>query len=293
MANIENKIHDAKFFDAQRRNDLFNLFSLNFDIIEDQVLPTLKDLPSGNLNTDIIFPDRNKSICIDGTCCCGKTTIVSRYKRGKKINELYDMTCYNIAPILGVVYYFEYLKLYNDSMKCIFDRSPYSNLIWSLIWTVLSKHGNYKTITDIYEEFDRVLEMSKFYPDDIYVVFVINSDIDKLISYYKIRYDTLKKNKTQSVHSWQIKSYFIAQNICYYYFAKKFNYPLFDLKNNDINSVYDQISEKYLLYLISKNGEKNDECAAKPNNGETEKIKYIDYETAFNYYKNVVLNHSR
>jgi len=119
-----------------------------------------------NIDVNKIFVNNNKSITIDGTTACGKTTISSQLglqviktQRNNKIDEI------NSSNISFLGYIFSGIvdrSINNDWVIC--DRVIHNNYDWSIIWSLLTlfieKYDNvevdYETHSEFFEELKKI-----------------------------------------------------------------------------------------------------------------------------------------
>lgn len=207
-------------------------------------------------------------IAIDGMNCVGKSTLCSMMNRTKiKINDLYPHITkgpnYNIHSSLS----FEYLaySVLSSGKNLIWDRSPYSNLIFQLAHYLVGEYKDqpiplcFKTIdakciiflmhTGLLATISISMNLK-----NIPILFIVNSDF-KMISELLIKRG---KHDVKDLGNAKWYNYQIAQYHAYRFFAKLLNMPFIDLnerfkKKETLTDI--QLIIKFLIDTKKKNSE--------------------------------------
>lgn len=92
------------------------------------------------------FSSNTKSFCVDGTCCCFKSTILESLP-SMKVNNFTNAKNHNSnnADMLG--YLFRGLSFAQCKNATIFDRSPVNVMDWHVLWPLLESY--YKTFGNV------------------------------------------------------------------------------------------------------------------------------------------------
>lgn len=108
------------------------------------------DIVDDIINTNISFFENTKKnikvpiVSVDGTCCTGKSTLCSRNVHIKTNYHMSNIGM-NTNSASAIGYYFHSLKLMCDFVKLhkksdklvLSDRTPWNNILWSLIWKMI------------------------------------------------------------------------------------------------------------------------------------------------------------
>nr|WDA64932.2 thymidylate kinase-like protein [Oryctes rhinoceros nudivirus] len=187
--------------------------------------------------------DKFDVIAIDGQNGTTKSTLCHRLMRhNQKINNICsEITCgpnYNFMPIRSLEYLF--MQLYTESHDTVWDRCPYSNLIFYYVHHLMEHFKNtsipadFETIWPIFNAlaYNTNLSDTIYYTKSIKhipTLFFVCSDID-----YISKSLCLRAINTGSVNDlWNSKeyNYQMAQYHAYVWFGKLLDYPVFDLSD--------------------------------------------------------------
>lgn len=191
-------------------------------------------------------------IAIDGPSGVGKTTLMKRMNRKyAKINiGNHDVTNgpkYNISVIRAL----SYIHVINSTecMNVVWDRCPFSNLIFYIVHFLVSYYGNNEMPT----EFCKVCPLISYfvkttgidstvkwemYEKKIPTLFLINSNIKQLVK------NLINRGENKDFYLCGKHNYQYGQLFAYTYFAKMTNSPLIDISMiENIDECFDNIIE--------------------------------------------------
>lgn len=206
---------------------------------------------------------RAKNICIDGSSCTGKTTIVKKFKFNHKIpfecnvNELwYQSYKYNKKNLLFC----------RNNKGYALDRSVFSNFVY-LIVNEVAKRTNYKIVDDMVDILERVfvdfkldktfvhlmsvIQSHRFKYCDI--IFIVNSDVEDciLMRTNRKRNDNFKECTRPIL--------IMLENLCFTFVARKLGCILIDLNLTskkltiDKFELLDKLQEIIQVHLMLNN----------------------------------------
>lgn len=187
----------------------------------------------------------NSNLFIDGTACCGKTTLQSKYQFKTKINEYYNLANYNVDPIKALSYIQLNLKLNQVLQGYVIDRSPISNLAYQLAYVYMQELPSIKNkytphcIMDVYcKETGLNYVLEYINAQECNVLLLIDSNVAEV----------QKRMLTRNTDSDKLKGtcdqYILAQNAAFSYIAMCLNYTIIDI--NYIRLKYNLTFEKIM-----------------------------------------------
>lgn len=214
-----------------------------------------------------------KNIYVDGTSCCGKSTMISCLSEHRlfKIKNVYNgnVKFYNFDPLLSTDYFVRGILLNNNCRGMCFDRSPISNLayqiVYYLMFGVLDKRktmfGNCMEYIKIYnlEYMLRYMKSQK-----LSIIIIIDSDIDGV----RCRMTNRAKPKDIKRNYYR---YVIFQNIAFSVLSYLCDIPCIDLNyfrikfNISTKDVLDYIQKTYIEKLNCIVLKKGDICFSNYN----------------------------
>jgi len=225
--NIKRKIEKLatpiEYLDIHEMNSIVNGRG-----IEDRVLKRFG--PDRFSNPSVIY--------LDGTCCVGKTNILSNFPNDKVNNYLDDQEAiYYNQSVNAAHSYVLVNKIINDESKNLaVDRSIFSNLAFQYVYYIMfhSKRGIQKnTMRKLCQEFTNMHNLTSVleYINGLrhHILILIDSNIDVLMQ------RAINRSKINGNSNKQLKltcrEYYEAQNAVYIYMADIFNLDVYDLED--------------------------------------------------------------
>lgn len=196
---------------------------------------------------DTLQPAENDSFAIDGTTCCGKSTIVAKYPNAKINNYLNDHAHnYNFQATTALEYLILSIRMMTESKNIVCDRSPISNIAFQLTYYLMNKYGSgggdesLNGLCEKYVRMHNMLPALEFLKGlKLNIIIIIDSDIDDIQRRMHARDDSASD---------KIKSAFpqyYYQNAAFAYLANRLALPCFDL--NYFARRYD-VADKALVF---------------------------------------------
>lgn len=172
----------------------------------------------------------SKTIAIDGTCCTGKTTLLTMCEdvgiKTAKINKHVSMKNINNNPLCGLMYLLTGIEFVKINPNVVLDRTIYNNLLWIKIWRTIINVATTErqSIKDCFEYLnaDKLFDANTF---DLIrrispSIILINSD-ENAIRQKLIKRGTVTKNTNDVYRGEYLQCYIPAQNAAYVYKHKE------------------------------------------------------------------------
>lgn len=182
----------------------------------------------------LLCPDFTEEVFVDGVFCCGKTRVLNHFKNSvnsdfcERVKENKDYITKSTNKFQQFLYSFEWFKLISDNKKCLFDRSPITDMFYHFIFNepntcLLEYHKNFMNIINtfpnwLFKTFNTIFIIPTISLNDKILSKAIAraNGIDQLDIEYvnkQIMFFTLLKNKSQQIAN--SKFHFITTNELY------------------------------------------------------------------------------
>lgn len=168
-----------------------------------------------------------KSITVDGTCCVGKSTLLSLLSQhginhAKSNNMMYTSNI-NTHISYSMGYSYKSLELMEEYENMVWDRSPYNNIFWFKLWCIISKTFNVDVLDELhFSMFRTILEsdssnvLEQIFLTCVPNILIVNSDEDFCKQKLKCR----KTGSDVERSNWN--HYITIQNFAYSWLASKY-----------------------------------------------------------------------
>lgn len=180
------------------------------------------------------FSTHFNNLIIGGTSCVGKSNAIRRASKMRSFkclkNSQYFKMKKNDSAIEAHNYLFSNLRLAQVAKNAIIDRSPLDNLAYQIVYKLMFKKP--VNVNDFLKfEFETVSSVISFIKESLSeckskVVFVIDSDLEKLANRMKSRNEKSDMNRANCVE------YLKYQNLVFENFAKLMGADLIDIKGD-------------------------------------------------------------
>lgn len=222
---------------------------------------------------------KQKTFAIDGTSCCGKSTLLNQFS-SFKINDLlkHDIKTYNFDAACSFSYYFLSEYLANKLEYVAFDRSYLANIAYQYVYYIMfyihqingqlaeTENGLFvfdlitgETPFAICENYTRIHHLTPLFehinavkPN---IIFIIDSDVKSVAKRMEDRGKNLKN--VGDLAKSACPQYILAQNAAFAYLAHKCNLPCIDLlilrKTTGNDSTYWSLLESYIKKYSGEN----------------------------------------
>lgn len=201
---------------------------------------------------------KDKYVCIDGTTCVGKSSIIGEDDpRYIKINNFMNVDSINFDPASSIRYLIKSLEMLKSHENIVCDRSPVSNIAWLIFEYFFSYHYHLcKKLNENGLFWSVVLNhnliplFAKLRQEKLNIIFLIDSDIAMIHDNLKLRGEGNDERYAE------FDKYCHFQNFIYSKLAEILNCPCFDV--TEIKNKYNIDIRNLLNTYINKSvvGEK-------------------------------------
>lgn len=214
-------------------------------------LSTMKDYFEAFYSQQIFNQDTT-NLAVDGPSCCGKSSLIDKFK-ALKVNDFFNVqtgNSYNIFPTLAISYIYinkEFAKL-NDMIS---DRSLISNIAYLMAYFIMNCRANglkeEKTLHGICEELVDMhnLKSAFSYIRGLRCTVLIVMDSSFECSRKRMYARGLATGSYSDMAKSQCKEYHEAQVAAFSYIANILNFPCLDL--NYVRKKY-QVEDDTLIF---------------------------------------------
>lgn len=146
-------------------------------------------------------PTTKLGFCVDGTCCCGKTSICNN-----KITRYFDAPMRNRSASASLGFVFTGLDIMthnNIPYETIWDRKPTNNLDWYRIWAMIDGIPAETVLNSL------SIDVEEYYLKQFYTIQVIDSNQEA------VKTRMAHRNQGSDFARYQLDDYVNAQNTFY------------------------------------------------------------------------------